>query len=189
MVLWLTIFISGLFILLALKKGFYEIIILFFNILIPVYIAIFLTPTVLEFIPAAVFTKYNIILAMIVIAASAFTILYGINFVFLTSRFKVTFHKVFDLLFTGLIGFMTGFLVSSFIAFLICVTPFSQTDFVKRFGFGREAQKYNISYMCKLCDLVNFAVASKENKITSLQAVEKLLAQANPPTTTEPQGD
>jgi uncharacterized membrane protein required for colicin V production len=185
MVLWLTIFFSGLFVLLALKKGFYEIVILFFNILVSVYMAIFLMPWVMGFIPADVFTKYNIILAMSLIAVSTFVILYGISFVFLTSRFSVSINQIFDFLLAGLIGFMTGFLASSFIVFLICVTPFSQNDFVKRFGFDSKAQQYNISYICTLCDIVNYAAASKNNKITSREAIEKLLDYTNTQTTTE----
>lgn len=180
MILWLTILASGLFVLLAVKIGFYEIIILFFNTLISVYLAIFLTPVVTGLIPVTIYREYNIILAMIVIAASAFLILYGITSVFLTGRFKVPMPKIFDLLFAGFWGFLTGFLIFSFVAFLICLAPISQSDFIKRIGFDREAQRYNISYICGLCNPINWAVASKENKITSQKAIERLLICANP---------
>ncbi len=180
MILWLTVLASGLFVWLGIKIGFYEIIILFFNILISVYLAIFLTPLIMEIIPATVYTAYNTVLAMIVIATAAFLILYGISYVFLTGQFKVPLSKIFDFLFAGVMGFLTGFLVLSFIVLLIYISPISQSNFLEEIGFGRQVQEHNISYICKLCNPVNLVVASKGNNITSREAIEKLLTCAKP---------
>jgi uncharacterized membrane protein required for colicin V production len=180
MILWFTVLASGIFVWLGIKIGFYEIIILLFNILISVYLAIFLTPVVTEIILATVYTEYNTVMAMTVIAAATFLILYGITYVFLTGQFKVPMPKMFDFLFAGVIGFLTGFLVLSFIVLLIYVSPLSQSNFLEKIGFGRQVQEHNISYICKLCNPVNLVVASKENNVTNREAIEKLLTCAKP---------
>ncbi len=94
MVFWLGILTGGLFIWFAMKIGFYEMLAMFFNILISIYVAIFLTPVILDIVPAASETQYCNTLALVVIAAGTFFILYGITYVFLTGQFKVSFPKL-----------------------------------------------------------------------------------------------
>ena len=175
MVFWLGILTGGLFIWFAIRIGFYEMLAMFFNIVISVYVAIFLSPVILEIVPEAGDIPCCNALALAVLAAGTFFILYGITYVFLTGQFKVSFPKLFDILFTGVLGFLAGFLVLSFAALVITITPISQNRFVKQIGFNRNSQQANISYICWWCDLVNSMVYSPDTKITSKQAVEHLL--------------
>ena len=175
MVFWLGILTGGFFIWFAMKIGFYEMWAMLFNIVISIYVAIFLTPVLLDIIPEAGDISFCNAFAMVVLAIGTFFILYGITYVFLTGQFKVSFPKLFDILFTGILGFLTGFLVLSFAALVITVTPISQNRFVKQVGFNKQSQQANISYICWWCDLVNSIVSSPDTKITSEQAVEHLL--------------
>jgi len=175
MVFWLGILTGGLFIWFAMKIGFYEMLAMFFNIVISIYVAIFLTPVILDIVPEAGDISCSNGFAMVVLAIGTFFILYGITFVFLTGQFKVSFPKSFDILFTGILGFLAGFLVLSFAAFVITITPISQNRFVKQVGLNRNSQQANISYICWWCDLVNSIVSSPDTKITSKEAVEHLL--------------
>jgi len=188
MAFWITILGGAIFAWLAIKIGFYETWALLFNIVISIYLAIYLTPVIADIIPATINTNYGITLTIIALAAAVFLILHGITYALFTSQFKVSFPKIFDILFAGFLGFFAGFLVLSFIALLICSAPISQNKFVEEMGFSRQAQQANISYICWWCNKVNWFVASKNNKITSRQAIDKLLIRAKPPVPAAPQG-
>jgi uncharacterized membrane protein required for colicin V production len=182
MVFWLGILSGGLFTWFAIKIGFYEIWAMLFNIVISVYVAIFLTPVILNIIPEAGDIPCCQALALAVLGAGTFCILFGITYVFLTGQFKVSFPKSFDILFAGLLGFLAGFLVLSFAALVISITPISQNRFVRQVGFNRNSGQANISYICWWCDLVNSIVSSPDTKISSKQAVEHLLSETLPTT-------
>lgn len=181
MIFWITILGSAIFAWIAIKIRFYETWALLFNIVISIYLAIYLTPIIADILPAAVDIHYGTALTIIALAAAVFLILHGTTYVLFTGQFEVPFPKIFDILFAGFLGFLTGFLVLSFTALLIRVTPISQNKFLNEMGFNRETQQTNISYLCWWCDKVNWFVASKNNKITGQQAIDKLLARAKPP--------
>ena len=177
MVFWLGILTGGLSVWLAMKIGFYEMLAMLFNIVISIYVAMFLTPIILDIIPEARDIPCSNALALAVLGVGTFFILYGITYVFLTGQFKVSFPKSFDILLAGILGFLAGFLVLSFAAFVITITPISQNHFVRQIGLNRNSQQANISYICFWCDLVNSIVSSPDSKITSKQAVEHLLSE------------
>ncbi len=177
MVFWLGILTGGLFIWFAMKIGFYEMLAMFFNIVISIYAAIFLTPVILDIIPEAGDIPCSNALALAVLGVGTFFVLYGITWVFLTGQFKVSFPKSFDILLAGVLGFLAGFLVLSFAALIITLTPISQNRHIKQVGFNRNSQQANISYICFWCDLVNSIVSAPDSKITSKQAVENLFSE------------
>lgn len=177
MLFWTGILISGLFTWLAIRKGFYETLVIFFNIVISVYISIFLSSVIADFLPSANDTLFYSTFALSVVSIGTFLILYGISYIFLTGQFKVPFHKIFDILFSGFLGFLGGFLVFSFVALVITVTPFAQNRFISRIGFNKQSQSANISYICWWCDLVNVAVSSDE-KISSRDVIDELIKNA-----------
>jgi hypothetical protein len=175
MVFWLAILVGAFFAWFAVKIGFYETLVMLFNIVISIYIAIFLTPVIVDIVSAAGDTSYGNALTLIATAIGTFVILYGISYALLTGQFRVTFPRIIDIPFTGMLGFLAGFLVLSFVALLICVTPISQNKFVKEAGLSRQSQQANISYICLWCDFVNSIVSSRNNGLTSEQAINKLL--------------
>ena len=174
MLFWISILISGLFIWLAIRIGFYEILVMFFNIVISIYVSIFLTPVIADVFPSAKDTIFYNTFSLSIVSGGTFLILYGIAYIFLTGQFKVSFHRVFDILFAGLFGFLAGFLVFSFAALVITVTPLSQNRFISQIGFNKDSQQTNISYISWWCDLVNVAVSSDE-KIKSKDVIDKLI--------------
>jgi signal transduction histidine kinase len=177
MLFWAGILTGAFFTWLAVKTGFYETLVLLFNVVISVYISIFMTPVISNYIPGANDVSFYKTFSLAVAAVGTFLILYAISYVFLTGQFKVTFHKIFEILFSGLLGFLTGFLVFSFVALAVTVTPLSRNSFISKAGFNRVSLQANISYMCFWCDLVNKAVASDE-KITTQSVIDELLKSA-----------
>lgn len=178
MVFWVGILVAASFAWFAVKMGFYETWVFAFNIVISVYLAIYLQPIIVDTISAASDTPYSNALTMITTAAGAFLILHGISYIFLTSRFSVSFPKIFDTLGAGFLGFLAGFLAWSFIGLLICITPISQNIFVKEIGFGSQIKQTNVPYISWWCNLVNTVASCRDNEYTTEQAIDELLKSA-----------
>lgn len=177
MIFWLSIIAGGVFAFIAIRIGFYEMWAMLFNIVISIYLAVFLRPAV-QNIAAVGDTLYSNALTMLVIAVVSFLVLHGVSYVFLTGQFSIPFPKIFDTLGTGVLGFLAGFLVWSFLSFLIGITPISQISIVKEIGFGGQFQRTNVPYLCWWCNLVNGVVSSRGSSYTTEQAVNGLLEKA-----------
>ena len=158
----------------AIRIGFYEMWAILFNIVISIYMAVFLGPPALDIIPGVADTPYSNVLAMLSIAAGAFLILHCISYTLITGQFSVTFPRIFNSLGAGLLGFLAGFLVWSFASLLIYMTPVSQNKFVREIGFGSQFHQSNLSAICRWCDLVNKVVASEDSRISSEKAISEL---------------
>jgi len=178
MVFWVGILVGGVFVWFAIKMGFYETWAFAFNIVISIYLAVFLGPIIASTVPVVRDTAYNNALTMTVTAVGVFLILHGISYTFLTGQFSVSFPKVFDTLGTGFLGFLTGFLIWSFVSLLICITPISQNSFVKEIGFGTQFEQSNIPVICWWCNLVNSVVSSQDSEQTTEEAISDLLKGA-----------
>ena len=178
MVFWIGILVGGAFAWFAIKRGFYETWALVFNIVIAIYLAVFLGPVIADVVPAVRDTAYNNALTMLATAIGSFLILHGISYTFLTGQFSISFPKIFDTLGTGFLGFLTGFLVWSFVSLVICITPISQNSFVKEMGFGTQFEQTNVGYISWWCNLVNSAVSSQDNEQTTEEAISGLLKGA-----------
>lgn len=185
MAFWFGILVAGLFVWFAVGIGFYEMWVMLFNIVISIYLAVFLRPIIVN-IPVVGDTPYSNALTMIAIAIASFSILHGISYTFITSQFKVSFPRIFNTLGTGFLGFLAGFLVWNFVSFLIFITPISQDTFVREIGFNDEFQQSNISVICRWCDLVNTVVSSQDSEYTTEQAVSGLLKSTEPELQVEP---
>lgn len=159
----------------AIRIGFYEMWAMLFNIVISIYMAVFLGPAALEVIPGVADTPYSNVLAMLTISAGAFLILHCISYTLITGQFSVTFPRIFNSLGAGLLGFLAGFLVWSFASLLIYMTPISQNKFVREIGFGSQFHQSNVSVICRWCDLVNKVVAAEDSRISSEKAISEFL--------------
>jgi ABC-type xylose transport system permease subunit len=178
MVFWISILVSGLFACFAIKKGFYEMWTLGFNIIISVYLAVLLGPVVSGIIPTGA-AGYKT-LTVLATAVACFLILHGISYTFITGQFIIPFPRIVDLVGAGLLGFLAGFLVWSFVSLLIMTTPITKNTFVKEIGFDTEVQQTNISYVSWWCNTVNKIVSSEDGKRTTQQAIGWLLKSSEP---------
>ena len=180
MVFWLSILAGGLFIWVAVRIGFFEMWTMLFNIVISIYVAIFLTPVIVDVIPAAGDTAYGTALTLTVLAVGTFLILFAISYIFLTGQFSVAFPKVFDILFAGILGFLAGALIFSFAALIITATPISQNRLMSKIGFNAQSQRSNIEYISRWCDLIHLAVSSPDHDTTAKQTINALLSSEQP---------
>jgi len=178
MVFWAGILAAALFAWLSVKIGFYETWTMLFNIVISIYLSVFLTPAIISMIPAAGDTAYGNALTLITIAVGAFLILHGVSYSFLTSRFSVWFPRPLDNVGSGLLGFLAGLLVWSFLVLTTSASPISQTSFARNIGLASTVEKTNVPYIAWWCDLINTVVAAGDNKHTTRAAISRLLKPA-----------
>lgn len=174
MAFWIGILAGGIFAWFAIKMRLYQTWALTFNIIISIYLAIYLRPTITS-IPSVGNDPSSSVLTLLTIALGSFAILQGISYIFLTGQFNVSFPKVFDTLGTGILGFLTGFLVWSFLSLLIYITPASRNSILKEIGFTGEFKQTSISYVSSFCDLVNAVVSSQDNKHSAEYTIDQLL--------------
>jgi len=186
MVFWIGVLVAATLAWHAIKMGFYETWVLFFNIIVAVYLSIFLAPIVVDLIPAAGGeTPYSALFTLTSIAVAAFLILHGVTYIFFTSQFKVSFPKTFNILLSAFLGFWAGLLIWSFITVLIAVTPIPENTFVKRLGFSRQAYQPSINYLAWWCDKLNNVISTSDSKLTTSRAIELLLEKPDEKTPPE----
>ena len=176
MMFWIAILAGALFVWLAVRIGFYETWVLFFNVLVSIYVSVFLAPILAEFAPApAGAAAYHTALCLIVLAGGCFALLQGLSFVFLTGQFHLPFPRVFDIVFSGVLGFVTGFLVLSFVALVLTTTPLASHKTVGVLGLGRQSRPANLVCITRCCDLIHFFAGSDGSERTPQAAVQRLL--------------
>jgi hypothetical protein len=183
MVFWAGILAAAFFAWLAVKIGFYETWTMLFNIVISIYLSVFLTPAITTMVPAASGTAYGNALTLITVAAGAFLILHGVSYSFLTGRFSIWFPRPVDNVGSGLLGFLAGFLIWSFLGLVISVSPLSQAGFARDIGLRSTVEQSSVPYVAWWCDLVNAVVATGDNKRITRPAIDRLLQQAREPAT------
>lgn len=174
MVFWIAVLIGALFVWLAVRRGFYETWALLFNILVAIYVSVFLSPAMARFVPMPGGAAWCTAISMLVLAGGAFALLHGVSWVFLTGQFSVRFPRLFDIVFSGVLGFAAGFLILSFAALALSTTPLARHKIVTTLGLGRNAQKANVVGLTRSLDLIH-AVAGFADGGTTETAVDRLL--------------
>lgn len=159
MIMWAGILIGIVFAWIAYKVGLYEMWAALFNILIAVYLAVYLAPAFSNFTESAEGSYSNMVL-MAGIAVGAFVVLQGASYLFLTGQVSVSFPRIIDTVVAASIGFLAGFLVWSFIAVLIYVSPISRMSFVQSIGLAEP--QANKSYVSWWCGLINTFASNDE---------------------------
>lgn len=171
MLLLAGILAGGLCVWIAIKIGFYETWAMLFNVVIAIYVALFLVLPIMNFLPEdALNIPCGESLTLAVVSAGTFLILYGITYILFTSQFKVLFPKIFDILFAGLLGFFGGFLILSFIALIVFLTPIGAY-----IGTNGTSVQYNMSSAYWLFDGIHLITSSPDNDITTQKVIEQLL--------------
>ena len=119
----MTILISLIVALIYSRRGLYEALILTFNLSLAIYLALYLTPTLVSKVPTATDISGGLSLAVLLLFALCFGILCAVSFFLFTGLFTVPLAKVLDWLGGGIAGFFAGFLGTSFLAIIVTLTP------------------------------------------------------------------
>lgn len=179
MVFWIAVLVGAVFVWLAVRVGFYQSWGLLFNVVVSIYVAIFLAPAVADWAPASGGASgYGLTLSLVALAGGCFAILYGLSYVFLTGQFRIPFPKVLDVLVAGALGFMAGFLVLSFVALVVTLSPLAQHKVLSTLGFSRQDQKANLTCIVKCCDLVHRVARFKPTDQATQEAIDRLFEKS-----------
>lgn len=177
MIFWIGILIAVFCAWMAVKMGFYGMWALMFNIVVSIFLSVELYPVFGKLVPASSETDYGAVFTIIAIAVGVFVVIQGASYSFIVGQFKVSFPVIFDNVLSGVLGFLAGFLLWSFITFLIVVSPVSEGSFMKKIELSSQVEKSTVPYMCWWCDFVGDFVRQKDKEGSSKDAVEGIMSQ------------
>ncbi len=177
MIFWLGIIVAAIFAYSAVRLGFFMSWSILFNIVISVYLAIYLGPLIVTFIPGAGDTPYANILGMLCVGLASFFIQHLIAYTYITGPFAVSFPRILDNLGAMIVGFFSGFMIWSFISLMVCVMPISKVKFLDDLGLGCEKHQSTLAYATWWCDKVNWFVAIQYDPKATTKAINKLIGE------------
>ena len=178
MLLWIGIIVGGAFAWNFSKRGILESWTFFFNLLVSVYLAIFLQAVISAKVSIGGDTAYSCALTTLASAIGFFLLFQAVSYTFFTSQFSASFPRLLDIIGSGALGFLAGLLVWCFVALLVCLTPLSQSTLARGINFEDEFKNFNAPYLCWWCDAVNTIVTPAENRTTCRQVTETLSKSA-----------
>jgi hypothetical protein len=175
MIFWTGTVLALLLAAVMVKKGLYETWTLFFNVVIAVYLGLTLGPVLknllgIEQQGAEIFVLFGT-------AVVSLTVLYLFSYIIFLSQFHITFPKLLDYAGGGLFGFLTGFLIYSFVVFLICISPLN--TYVNKIGFNSSTIRSNTNYMEWWTGLLHRIVSADQKKESLDHTVASLIENAN----------
>ena len=144
--------------LLAFKKStFYKMWATLFNITIAIYLSVMFSGAVTGMIPEDIAgIEYQKAACILGIAVIIFGILQSISVSFITSGCDITFPGLLDNIGTSLLGFLSGWLVMSFLLFLICIMPFSrQLSLMHCINGSEKNTKTSVAPVVTVCNFVS----------------------------------
>ena len=179
MVFWIAILVGVLFAWLGVRRGFYETLILLFNIVISIYVAVFLAPAAVRLTPAIEgAASFKTALSLLALGGGCFALLHGVSFVFLTGQFHIRFARFLDIVIAGLLGFAGGFLALSFVALMVTATPLSDHWLLSRAGFNRQDEQPNLACMAWFCDRIHSVAGLDASENATQKAITRLLEES-----------
>jgi len=118
-----------LFALLGIRLGYYRSWAMLFNILVSIYLAVMLAPVVPGLLANVRDFHYRYPAFIIIVAIIIFTILQLFTN-YLTGAFEASYHRKFEIISSAIIGFISGYLLITFIFFVICLVPSTKPKFI-----------------------------------------------------------
>jgi len=177
MIFWTGLILALVLAAMTTKKGLYETWTLFFNVAIAVYLGLTLGPVLKGLL--GVEGRGGEVFVILGTAVICLTVLYLFSYVIFLSQFHVTFPKVLDTVGGALLGFLTGLLIWSFVAFLICVSPLSQYKLINKIGFNGTSIQSNTGYMKWWTGIIHGIVAADQKEQSITLTVDTLVENAD----------
>jgi hypothetical protein len=167
MVILVGIIAGLIFAWVAIRMGLYVTWSVMFNLVISIYTAISLGPVVADKLPLE--GGFGAAVILVGLAAAVFTVLQGTCYLFITSQYEMSFPKLFDSVTSGIIGFLAGMLIISFLNL-----PFGiiRQGLSAENNYEESSQLGNSAYLDFWYNAMHSLVGTKENTQT-----EKLVAE------------
>lgn len=126
MVFWLAIIVGVISAFLAVKKStFHAMWLILFNIAVSFYTGLMVAPAMLKMLPQDVdMFGYHTAACVFVMSILMFVVLHTITAAWLSFNIEISLPVVCEKIGLPLLGFLSGFIVYSFVLLLICMMPF-----------------------------------------------------------------
>ena len=171
----ITIIAGIAFALLGMKKTFYPMWAWLFNVLLAVYLAVMLTPTVIEKVKIlSYFGDFSLAICLLSIAAAVFVVAQLLTFRFLTAVYCVSLPPMLNNAGAAVLGFLTGFIAVNFIIFVITITPISDNPSLEKLSDAAKASSKVNSYVISTCNVINKLSLQCDRKAVQ-EAVEYII--------------
>ena len=171
MIFWLTVMIGALAVIIGFRKGFFFMWAILFNLLIAIYLGVMLTPTIVGLIPGIEDNGYHRAGCVVGIAFVTFAFLYTIAIVYFAADSKITLPQFLDKVGTCLISFFVGYLICSFIFFVVCVMPFSKAPLMKKILDKEKQAPSAVAAVQKSCNFIGaLSLQHRENPTPQIVA-------------------
>jgi len=172
---WIGILIGLGFAFYGFRRGFYDMWVILFNVVISLYLGIFLWPTIIEYFPLLEKTSLHIVMTVLITSAIVFTILQSLASLLLIGQFTVILPKILDTLGAAILGFLTGLLLWGFVSLVITLTPVHENDFVNELGFTGYSEANKATHLLWWGDFVNTFTGSSGNIHSTEDVINELL--------------
>jgi len=180
MLFWVSILVGAVFAWFAVQRKFYETWAMLFNLVISIYLAIFLKPVIVDIVPGAGEPPYGNTLSISVTAAAIFLVMQGLCYILFTSQFTIPLPKILDIIGSGFLGLFAGLLVWSFVALLISIAPVSQNTIVKKIGLPAHFEQTALPYLSWWCNMIDTFVSDRAGEHATEYMVNEMLKSAAP---------
>jgi len=177
MCFWLAVGIGAFVAMAAVEGGFFATWIWCVNLLFAAYLAITLAPTMAVQVPSAIETSLGYALLVVALGVAWMLLSYGVCFLCLSGDFNLPFAKAFDTLGAAILGFLSGFFLAGFLGLAFNMTPWSEGDWARTYGFDRKAQKTTTDFVCACCDAVHGLVGA--DQVSTRESLAQLFEAAD----------
>jgi hypothetical protein len=174
MILLFGIIFSLLFAAATIKKGLYTGWARLVNIVLSIYLSVFLTPTIARCCNAVTDARYGYALCMTITAVAAFLILQGFTTTFFTGTFKISFPKILNITGSAILGFICGLLIWSFACFVFLLTPVPHGTIGQRFEVPSQLVRASVPPLRLTCGFVNIC-SFQGKKANASKVLDSLL--------------
>jgi len=151
---WVAVAVGVAFVIFGRKISFYWKWATFFNVVMSIYMTVVLAPTVVAIVPEVSGSRYNRAAFVMAIALLVFLGLQKIVATYLNPLTELSFPGIFRGLAGVILGFFSGYLVCSFVFFVICIMPFSRLPLAKKILGTSELTPTPIKAVAKVSDFV-----------------------------------
>lgn len=152
------------------KNKFYFLWLMLFNTMFSIYLAVMLTPTVIEMIPQGQEEPYHKAISMALLFTIAFAALFTLTNHFFDKTFPVILPKFFDGVGSGILGFVVGYMLAAFFLFIVCILPFTGGKYVE--GNIKPLAQRSVTKTCKFIN--NYSLHCNNHKVEKV--VDELFA-------------
>lgn len=155
----------------SLRKRFYSMWPVLFNVLVSVYLAVMLTPFLVDLIPEvsslAVRARYYAA-TMVIIALLVFLILQVVAIKVFTSEVTISFPSMFDGIGSVVLGFLAGYITVAFVFFVVSIMPLAQKPFMKKIVKAKTFELATVDSITRACDIVALVSLHHDNNVSEV---------------------